>query len=243
MIFQLNKIFLLIRKVENKVRKYFGNHSKLLSSKKMLEINFEEKSNFKFIQIGANDGVSFDFLYEFVVCRESQGLVIEPIKEYYDELLKNYSEYPEIFAINIAVHPTIKKTYIYKIKPSVITNYPDWVKGIASLDSEHHKKTDIKSEDIIKEEVMADALMNIISDNKFIMEIDYLQSDTEGFDLEILRMIDFSIIKPKIIKFEYINLSDSDKITANELLRDNGYYLFNEYGDTVGVNLKAIKLF
>ncbi|MCW2119438.1 FkbM family methyltransferase [Flavobacterium sp. 7A] len=243
MIFLFNQIFLLFSRIENKCRKFFGNHSKILSSKKILERNFKTQSEFSFVQVGANDGISFDFLYEFLIRRNSHGLVIEPVKDYYNELVKNYCNYPEIIAINMAVHPTDKKIDVYKINPNSIYKYPDWVKGIASLDPEHHKKTNIESEDIIHETVMADALMNIINDNNFINGIDYFQSDTEGFDLEILKMIDFTKVKPKIIKFEFVNLNDVDKRKANDLLINFGYYLFNENGDTVGVNLNSIKLF
>jgi hypothetical protein len=56
-------------------------------------------------------------------------------------------------------------------------------------------------------------------------------------------MIDFKKINPKIIKFESVNLSDSDKNKSFQLLENKGYYIFNEYGDTVGVNLKLIKIF
>jgi hypothetical protein len=84
--------------------------------------------------------------------------------------------------------------------------------------------------------------MNVVNQNLKNFDLDYLQIDTEGFDYEILKMIDFSIIKPKLIKFESVNLSISDKQSANLLLVCNGYYLFDELGDTVAIDLKRIKL-
>lgn len=43
-----------------------------------------------FIQVGANDGISFDNLYEFVTSHKSRGLVIEPLPHYFNRLRLNY---------------------------------------------------------------------------------------------------------------------------------------------------------
>ena len=236
-------MFLLSRRIENKCRKIYGNHSKLLSSKKILERNFKIKSGFIFIQVGANDGISFDFLYDFLINRKPIGLVIEPIKDYYDELRINYLNFSGIIPINKAVHPTSKVLDVYKINPDSMYKYPEWVKGIASLDSHHHKKLKIESEDVMTETVIAETFMKICDSNSFLGKIDYLQIDTEGFDLEILRMIDFDILSPKMIKFENVNLSNVNKKEANNMLQRQSYFLFDELGDTIGVNLKLIKLF
>jgi FkbM family methyltransferase len=178
----LNFLFIYCRRIQNKIRKNSGKNSILYSSQKLLEKNFKQNAKFVFIQVGANDGISFDFLYDFVVKRNSEGVVIEPIKEYYNELIINYINYPKIIAINKAIHPTEKNSIIYKIAPNSINKYPNWVKGIASLDLCHHKKLDIKTEDIIQEIVLTEHLMVTIENNKFIIELDYLQIDTEGFD-------------------------------------------------------------
>lgn len=52
------------------------------------------------------------------------------------------------------------------------------------------------------------SLIQLVKDHD-LFGLDYLQIDTEGFDDEIIKMIDFSIIKPKLIKFELVHLSKS----------------------------------
>lgn len=240
MTYTINFITILFFKISNKLIKNNNLKVKLFSSKKILENNFRNKINF--IQVGANDGVSFDFLFDFLNTRDSEGVVIEPIKEYFLELKKNYSQNNNIVKINKAIHNSEKKISIYKIDPNAVYKYPDWVRGIASLDQSHHKKLNIESKDIINEIVEADSFMNVMNQNLKNFDLDYLQIDTEGFDYEILKMINFSIIKPKLIKFESVNLSISDKQSANLLLVCNGYYLFDELGDTVAIDLKRIKL-
>lgn len=72
-------------------------------------------SDFAFLQVGANDGKSFDFLYDFVVNRNSKGIVIEPIREYFEELYETYRLYPEILKINKAVNIKTGSVSLYKI--------------------------------------------------------------------------------------------------------------------------------
>jgi FkbM family methyltransferase len=241
MIYLKNYLLLLAIKICNKYGRGFFFKTKIFSSQRILEKNFEINSNFSFIQVGANDGVSFDFLYDFVITRKSSGIVIEPVTDYFKELEYNYRDFYKIIKINKAVHPIEKQTTLYKISPDSLEKYPDWVKGIASFDVEHHKKLKINSEDIIVENVEADSLMNIIMEN-YSKKIDYFQVDTEGFDYEVLKMLDFNITKPNIIKYESVNLKIEDQNNLSLLLKSNGYYLFKEYGDTVGINLKKIKL-
>jgi FkbM family methyltransferase len=243
MIYLLNYLLILSIKILNKVGRGFTIKKRIFSSQRILEKNFLEGEFFNFIQVGANDGVSFDFLYEFVTKRNSSGIVIEPIKEYFDELVENYNGFPEIIKINKAVHPKLKNIIINRVSAESFNKYPDWVKGIGSIDAEHHKRTGIvESKDIVQEEVEADNLMNIINSNIKIKEINYFQVDTEGFDFEILKMIDFKKIKPSIIKFESVNLTHEGKRSSNSLLRKQNYFLFNEFGDTVALNIKKIKL-
>ncbi len=237
----INKLFLLLIYSLNKLGRGHYLKKKFFNCKSILENNFIENEGFNFIQVGAYDGVSFDFLYEFVIKRKSKGLVIEPIEEYFLELTKNYINFPEILKINKAVHSNKKTVEIYKINKNKIENYPDWVKGIASFNKEHHKKVGIKSEDIVEEVVQADTLMNIINKKYKYKKLDFFQIDTEGYDFEVLKMFDFENIKPKIIKFESINLDDKDLIKLNNFLTKKKYYLFKEKGDTIAINLRKVK--
>ncbi|PCH53534.1 MAG: methyltransferase FkbM [Flavobacteriaceae bacterium] len=243
MIFIYNKTLLFIIRLFNKFRIGYGLRRKTLCCKLILENNYKLKSNFNFIQIGANDGVSFDFLYDFLIERNSRGIVIEPIKEYFEELCKNYKNYPKILKINKAVHPYKKKIEIYKIDKKKADKYPDWVKGIASLNKNHHKKTKISSDDIIIEKVQTDTLMNIIDENYNYNYIDFIQIDTEGFDYEVIKMIDFNTLKPSLLKVEYINLSKEDKTNLKQMLRQNKYFIIREGEDLIGVDLTKIKLY
>lgn len=215
---------------------------KTLNSEQILKLNYLEKSVFTFVQIGANDGISFDFLYDFVTKRNAKGIVVEPIKDYFKELQINYEDFQNIIPLNIAIHPTNSTVILYRLKENSLPKYKDWAKGIASLDKNHLIKLNIEEVDIEGEEVKADALMTIIQSYHPSGKLDYIQIDTEGFDYQILKMIDFTVIKPKIVKYESINLTENDRNKAVSLLKKNGYYLFKEAGDTVAILLNKVRL-
>jgi hypothetical protein len=48
-------------------------------------------------------------------------------------------------------------------------------------------------------------------------------------------LIEFRVIKPKLIKFEHRSLTAKDQTSARELLLVNGYSLWNDLEDTVAV--------
>lgn len=242
MIFLKNVSVFILLLVASKLGRGKYLQKKVFSSNRLLERNFPKSGNFNFIQVGANDGISFDTLYEIVVNRKSTGIVIEPIKEYFDELVLNYIEFENIIKENKAVHPTEKEFSIYKVKKESYCKYPDWVRGIASFNPNHHEALNIEKSDIFEVLVKCDHLMNIINQNVENKEVDYFQVDTEGFDYEVIKMIDFKLIKPKIIKFENVSLSAEDISSLDGLLKKQDYFIFKQGNDTVAIDLKKIRL-
>ncbi len=215
---------------------------KLFVSQRILEKNYPVGSTFCFLQVGANDGKSFDFLYDFVIQRDVSGVVIEPIRAYYNELCENYKNQVKIVKVNKAVHKTAKVVSVFKVEDSKLHGYPDWTKGIASFNKEHLTKFAFITEShIVEEQVFAAPLMDFIAESK-IAEFDYLQIDTEGYDFDVLDMLDFKQCKPAIIKTEFVNLSAAKKQAMRNKLLTNNYYVFQEGIDLVAINLRKIKL-
>ena len=90
---RLNKI---LRKIGYEIVRYSRFPS-------VLKQELKNDPDFFFVQIGANDGVRFDNLYNFVTNNNCKGLVVEPIKDYFERLALNYRDYPDIIPVNVAV--------------------------------------------------------------------------------------------------------------------------------------------
>ena len=68
-----------------------------------------------------------------------------------------------------------------------------------------------------------------------MLDASLLQIDVEGFDFEVLKMIDFKQFSPAVIKYEHEGLSQSDQASARKLLENQGYEIQEIKTDTVGV--------
>jgi len=183
----------------------------------------------KFIQIGANDGIRFDNLFFTVTDHKWSGLVIEPMKDYFERLKLNYRDNPEVTPLNLAIHPTKKFIQIYKVNRKKIHLYRHWVSGIASLDINHLIKHGVNPKDISEEKVKCQKLMQVINYHSFY-DVDLLQIDTEGFDAEIFKQLDFKKCNPSIIKLEWNHMSNTDKLIVKTILSNNGYKFKIEKG-------------
>ncbi len=224
------------------LRKFLGWQKNRFHLASILEKNFPPATPFYFIQAGAWDGTGYDFLYTFVRSRDSTGIVIEPLPDYFEQLKINYSYTHKITAINKAVYHEKRTIGLFRVDPEKTANLPDWAGGIASLDPVHHKKANIPSSVIISQQVQADTLKNIVEENYPYKTLHLFQVDVEGYDYEILKQLDFSRINPDIIRFEYINLTGDDVQNAIRLLKQHAYYCFYDDIDVVAIKLRKIKL-
>jgi len=66
-----------------------------------------------------------------------------------------------------------------------------------------------------------------------VTKIDLIMMDTEGYDYEIIKQIDFSRIRPKVIIYEHKHLSRSDRLTCEKLLKDLDYRLSKHFSNTL----------
>jgi FkbM family methyltransferase len=145
--------------------------------------------------------------------------------------------------VNAAIHTTEKQLDIYKVDPDYSGKLPEWVRGIASFDPEHHKAIDVPAEAIITESVRCLTFDELLSEYD-VEHIDLLQIDTEGYDAEIIKSIDFSKTKPSIIRFEHNleagNMQATAFIELADLLHQQGYDVILETQDATAYQLEAV---
>ena len=200
----------------------FLDPSNLLSLMKPLMKPLENDKTF-FVKIGANDGVTGDPIYFFINRYRWQGVCVEPVKTFFMELQQNYKQFNQIILENVAIvnNSAIKEKLFYylNIKQADYqeNNIPIWAKGLGSFDIEHilkHKKLipDIENY-IVSEKLSCMTIEQLLKKHK-VSKIDFLHIDTEGYDYEIIKSIDYNQIKPSIILYEHIHLSINDKINC-----------------------------
>jgi FkbM family methyltransferase len=189
-----------------------------------------------FVQVGANDGRTADPLFEFVTFnhRRVRGLVVEPVKDYFEELARNYRTYPTVTPVRVAIHRTEKEMTIWRVDPAR-QRAEGLRKGIASFNPDHYKRYDTPDDAMVPEKVPCMSLEELLREYR-IADLDLLMIDTEGYDAEILRGIDFDTLKPGIIRFEHGRLKTMPRdtfIEVSELLRGQGYEIIIEPHDAI----------
>lgn len=202
-----------------------------------------EGGEVRFVQVGANDGVRFDDLFQTVTSGGWKGLVIEPIPEIFERLVTNYRLNRKVTPLNIAIHPSKDSESIFFVKSGSLDKYPDYAYGLGTMLKPHLVKHGISESDIGEVSVTCARLEQVI-DQYNIECLDVLQIDTEGFDYQVLRTLNFRRCKPRVIKFEWMNLTISDKKDARLLLEAEGYSLLIERGgaDCVAINISLLKI-
>jgi FkbM family methyltransferase len=196
-------------------------------------IRRHHRCGFQFVQIGANDGRQHDPISSYVRYYQWRGVLVEPVKDYYDELVANYSDCPNLKFVNAAISAEEGTTTIYRVNPAR-PGLPKWRQGIASLKKDHHRRSCTPDDAMISEEVPCLPLMKLFA-NYQIGSLDFLQVDAEGCDIEIIRSLDFNRIRPKIIHFEH---RVRDKVHSREelehvlgILVSQGYNIFVNQSD------------
>lgn len=66
-----------------------------------------------------------------------------------------------------------------------------------------------------------------------VNDISFILIDTEGYDYEIIKLIDFEKYKPCILIFEHKHLSVSDYKNCLNLLKQSNYVVRLNSGDTI----------
>jgi FkbM family methyltransferase len=187
-----------------------------------------------FIQIGANDGISNDPLYKFVGKFGWEGILLEPLPEIFEQLQATYKDNNKLLLLNAAISEKDGVRPIYTVRTDgasferahqfssfrkdVLLTQTKWLPDIAQRIEEREIQC-----------VTFDTLLN----KTMGREVDLLQIDAEGYDFEILKMIDFSRMLPAIICYEHANLSKSQQDEAAGLLFRHGYRLARDNLDTI----------
>lgn len=192
-----------------------------------------------FVQMGAMDGITDDFVFPLIKKYKWRGLLVEPREDKFQILKNNYKTLNNIKFANVAIDKEIKKRKIYFIKNEDIIKYnlPDWVNGISSFYKNQlslvshvpHLYEKAKNDKLLHkklEETNANLTRNITSSlvdcwtlkklfNNFkVKHVDILIIDTEGADFMIFEQFDFSIFSPYVVWIEIKHMSkvNQDKI-------------------------------
>lgn len=187
----------------------FVNYGMTLGS--VLSSRFEH-DQVQLLQVGANDGVTTDPLHRWIKKFNWRAVLLEPMPKPFQALQAEYSSNPRVTPLNVAIDDT-DGTRVMWTHPgdrhAVSTFTPD--------------RNILRHERQLQPVDVRCRTFNSVIDETGIDRIDVLQIDTEGYDLEILKLFDFDRMRPEVIHMEYYLLPIEDRLALFELLRKRGF--------------------
>jgi FkbM family methyltransferase len=199
-----------------------------------------------FVQIGANDGEQQDPLRDLILRHRWAGIMVEPVPYVFERLRKNYSHLTRIKLENVAVGAedgTVPFYHLAYTDDAGRPGLPSWFDALGSLNKDvvtAHKTFIPDIDDRLVETMVPSLTFDSLCRRHDVEAIDLLLTDTEGYDYEILRRIDFDRIRPKLIIYESWHLDEDDRKACAAHLSKFGYETI-EYGlDTWCLNLGAL---
>jgi FkbM family methyltransferase len=194
-----------------------------------------QTDEFFFIEIGANDGISHDRIFDYVKQYRWRGILVEPVKYYFDKLVSAYSFSEDLIFANVAISDREETKAFHRIKEG-IKFLPEWSEGLGSFYLDvllKHRWAIPRIEDYLVTEQVQCISFNTLVEKYGVKKIDLLLVDTEGYDYGVIQQINFARLKPAIIVYEHKHLSRQDKQACAELLKRNGYLLERRLGNTL----------
>ena len=158
-----------------------------------------------------------------------KGVLVEPQHDSFLSLQKTYENQTQLKFFNVAIDHNEGNRELFKPRRGTRpTSHPS---GLARFNRDSLVQKVGNDTDIETETVRCMPLASILT-QAHVDHIDLLQIDCEGFDYEIIKMIDFDNMLPRLIHYEHAHLSRSEETDCQQLLIDRGYGLCVERNDT-----------
>lgn len=192
------------------------------------------------IQVGANDGVNNDPIFNSVHRFSDKVLLLEPQPDARKALQENYKGFTGDLETDPRAVCDRKILSLYQIDIDRVSNISGVnLSGVTSSDRAHvecYAKRYLRrkySPDFIRKiDVACVRLDELIGRHFDKMEV-FLQVDCEGADWDVLQTL--GVERPAAINFEMKHLAPSASDEAFEWLRNEGYDLFPHGGDCLAI--------
>lgn len=185
---------------------------------------------FFFVQVGAHDGQTDDPLRKHIMREHWRGLLLEPQPDVFRQLCDAYRDEPQLILENAALSwedgerrmfTTPQRTYLASFDRSALSKR---IRGRSEII------------DIVVPTLTFETLVR----RHGLGRCDLLVVDTEGFDYEVIKMVLGSLdsttcTAPKLIYYEHLHLSTSDRRECAERLGEMGYGLMRHGTDTIAL--------
>lgn len=199
---------------------------------------FPDLEGLSFVQIGANDSQLEDPIARYLDRCRWRGVMLEPMPRNFAALQRRRGANPRVVLLPAALDEKNGRRAIHDLDPAIRSGLPAWTQGLASFSRERLEQvcreldlpaTAIQTRDV--DTVTWDDVRRHLDGRP----CDLLVTDTEGFDIPLLRTADLGTWRPRMIAFEHACHSLDERMAFYRELLEIGYDLTTHRGDTFAV--------
>lgn len=182
-----------------------------------------------YVELGANDGVTFSNTLALELNRQWRGILIEPIESLYRSAVRNRNSRRNFIARSACVafnFPAQTVRMVYSNLMSVAEGLESDIEdplAHAELGFKWLSKTDRGKAEIVP----AQTLNQILHDASAPRQIQLLSLDVEGAEIEVLKGIDF-----RHFHFDWMLIESRDLAKLEDFLRPRGYRVHTQISST-----------
>jgi FkbM family methyltransferase len=191
-----------------------SQHGEYLALRRMLH---REVPTF-LVEVGANDGFRHSNSFPFIQTGWA-AVLVEPNPRVFRALESRYRENPQVQTINCACGETEQVMSLHLGRDGEIGEFASLTANSGPTNSSEAKP--------LAFEVKVRRLTDVLESCRSPTKIGILSVDTEGFDYQVLRGLDFQKFRPCFIITEDQSPDDARKF---DLLRSQGYKLRRRLG-------------
>lgn len=209
-----------------------------LAGPKILRAFAEAYPNAFFVEVGANDGDQHDHLGPILDERAWRGIMVEPVPFVFDRLRANYGDRPSIRLENVAIADRDGHLPFYHLRQAedpAAAGLPRWYDGIGSFSRDAVLNHASLVPDLERRMTCVEVpcvTFDSLCSQCGVSQVDLLLIDTEGYDHEILRSIDWNLYRPRLVVYEHYHLASEVREQLKAELAGFGYEIKEEGFDT-----------
>jgi FkbM family methyltransferase len=188
-----------------------------------------------FVQVGSHDGTQLDPLREQILSKQWSGVMVEPVPFVFERLRENYGRNPRLILENVAIADRDGTRQLTYLPQTSDEGLPAWYDALASFRRDVILSTRHKAiiPDIEQRVAVPCLTFDSLCRKHGITQLDVVQIDTEGYDFEVIKLIDLPKLRPKLVMFERLHFDTTTHEACLAHLRDHGYESHSNPMDTL----------
>jgi FkbM family methyltransferase len=192
-----------------------------------------------FVQVGANDGDGMDPLRDQITSRRWHGIMIEPVPYIFDRLAERHGADPRLTLVNAAIADEDGHRDLYYLAAADDdAPLPDWYDKLGSFQRDvivKHRPAIPDFDRRLQTASVPCMTFETLCRTHGVTYIDLVQIDTEGYDFEILKLIDLDQLRPVLLMYEHLHFDEATRSACSEYLTSHGYEEVSDAVNTIAL--------